>query len=79
MFGHTERNRGPPKIHLDATPTPFNNKKKKNIFNFQYFIEHLKFKRMGLKALKLIESLLPRKLTEYTSNYEYQSSRSHKN
>ena len=48
-------------------------------FNFQYFIEHLKFKRMGLKALKLIESLLPRKLTECTSNYEYQSSRSHKN
>ena len=50
-----------------------------NFFNFQYFIEHLKFKRMGLKALKLIESLLPRKLTECTSNYEYQSSRSHKN
>ena len=73
ILGSHHRSPSTSKILVHTTYT----KEKK--FNFQYFIEHLKFKRMGLKALKLIESLLPRKLTECTSNYEYQSSRSHKN
>ena len=52
-----------------------------DVYQFQFSIFHWtkKSKRMGLEAIKLIESLFPKKITIYTGSFEHQYAKSDHN